>query len=217
VFEDEANPVISAALDNGLEVTALHNHFLFDNPRVMFLSIAGQAKGVDLARGLRRCLDRIQEIRRASPAPVSQFPGAEGFAGSRITAAPIDKVLGLKGLLSDGMYKAVLERHARMHGRQVGGQMGITTWAAFAGTDENAMVNGDFAMNTWELQPVLRALRGSGIYVAGIHNHMTQEEPPFVFLHYWGKGNAASLAKAVRAAMDKLAVTPVTHIGHQAH
>lgn len=217
VFEDEVNPVISAALDSGLEVTALHNHFLFDNPRVMFLHIAGEAKGADLARGVRKCLDKIKEIRTAAPVPAAQFTGTEITENSKITAQPVDKILGVKGQSNNGVYKAVVERHSRLYGREVGGQMGANTWAAFAGTDGNALVDGEFAVTTTELQIVLKTLRGAGINIVAIHNHMTHEEPQFVFLHYWGKGSAAKLAKTLRAAMDKQALSPGTHIGHQAH
>jgi hypothetical protein len=80
--------------------------------------------------------------------------------------------------------------------------MGVNTWAAFAGTDEMASVDGDFAMIENELQGVLKSLRKSGIHIVAIHNHMTHEEPQYVFLHYWGKGKATDLARAVRAAMD---------------
>ena len=217
VFEDEVNPVMSAALDSGLEVTALHNNFLFDNPRVMFLHIAGEGNGADLARGVRKCLDKIKEIRTAAPMPSTQFSGAEIPENSKITAQPIDKILGVKGQTNNGMYKAVVERHSRLYGREVGGQMGANTWAAFAGTDDNALVDGEFAVTTAELQIVLRTLRGAGINIVAIHNHMTHEEPQFVFLHYWGKGSAPKLAKALRTAMDKQALGPGTHIGHQAH
>ena len=217
LFEDEVNPVISAALDSGLEVTALHNHFLFDNPRVMFLHIAGEARAAELARGVRKCLDKIKEVRTAAPVPAARFGGAEIPENSKITAQPIDKILGVKGQSSNGIYKAVVERHFKLHGRQVGGQMGATTWAAFAGTDDHALVDGEFAMTTAELQIVLKTLRSAGIHIVAIHNHMTHEEPQFVFLHYWGKGSAAKLAKTLRAAMDKQALGPGTHIGHQAH
>ena len=217
VFEDEVNPVMSAALDSGLEVTALHNNFLFDNPRVMFLHIAGEGNGTDLARGVRKCLDKIKEIRTATPIPSAQFPGAEIPENSKISAQPIDKILGVKGQSNSGMYKAVVERHSRLYGREVGGQMGANTWLAFAGTDDNALVDGEFSVTTAELQTVLRTLRSADINIVAIHNHMTHEEPQFVFLHYWGKGNAAKLAKALRTALDKQALGSGTHIGHQAH
>ena len=217
VFEDEVNPVLSAALDGGLEVTALSNNFLFDNPRVMFLHIAGEAKGAELARGLRKCMDKIREIRAAAPVPSAQFSGAETPETGKITAQPLDKILGVKGLSESGMYKAVVERHSRLYGREVGGQMGANTWAAFAGSDDNALVDGEFAATTAELQIVLKTLRGADIQIVAIRNHMTHEEPQFVFLHFWGKGNAGKLAKALRAAMDKQAPGRGTHIGHQAH
>ncbi len=89
-----------------------------------------------------------------------------------------------------------------MHGRAVSNQMGVNTWAAFAGMDESAFVDGDFAMLESELQPVLKALRKEGINVVAIHNHMTHEEPQYVFLHYWSKGRATGLAKALKAALD---------------
>jgi hypothetical protein len=217
LFEDEVNPVMSAALDGGLEVTALHNHYLFDSPRVMFLHVAGAGKGADLARGLRRCLDKVKEIRTASPVPAAQFAGADIPQGSRISAQPVDKILRLKGHSYNGMYKANIERHAKLYGREVGGQMGANTWAAFAGADDNALVDGEFAVTTAELQAVLKTLRGAGIQIVAIHNNMTHEEPQFVFLHYWGRGRATNLAKSVRGAMDKQAISPGAHIGHQAH
>src|SRR5450756_1652127 len=103
---------------------------------------------------------------------------------------------------SNGMYKATIGRAATMHGTKVGKQMGVNTWAAFAGTDDNALVDGDVAMTREELQGVLKALRKAGIDIVAIHNHMTNEEPQYVFLHYWGKGPAATLAKGLKSALD---------------
>ena len=90
-----------------------------------------------------------------------------------------------------------------MHGSKVEKQMGVNTWAAFAGTDNNALVDGDFAMTADELQPVLKALRKAGINIVAIHNHMTHEEPQYVFLDYWGKGPAADLARGLKSALDR--------------
>jgi hypothetical protein len=100
------------------------------------------------------------------------------------------------------MYKAVIGRQAKMHGKAVGNQMGVNTWAAFAGTDDAAFVDGDFAMLKSEVQPVLKTLRKAGINIVAIHNHMTHEEPQFIFLHYWGKGRAIDLAKGLKSALD---------------
>jgi hypothetical protein len=203
VFEDEVNPVMSALLDNGVEVTALHNHFFFDKPHVYFMHIGGEG-GVDkLARGVKAALDAEKGVRQKSPQPKGTFDAPALATPSKIDAAKLDNVFGLKGTAKDGMYKAVMGRKATAAcGCSVGKAMGVNTWAAFAGTDENAVVDGDFAISEAELQPVLKSLRASGINIVAIHHHMTGETPRILFLHYWGRGAAANLAKAVKTAVD---------------
>lgn len=202
LFEDEVNPVMSAALDNGLEVTALHNHFFFDSPRVMFMHIGGSGTAERLATAVARAMDKIREIRKTTPQPAGRFSGPAAGDTNSITASAIDGILGVKGQVNAGMYKVAIGRKAAMHGKQVGNQMGVNTWAAFAGTDSAAFVDGDFAMLESELQTVLKSLRNAGINIVAIHNHMTHEEPQYVFLHYWGKGPAAVLAKGLKSALD---------------
>jgi hypothetical protein len=111
-------------------------------------------------------------------------------------------VFGAKSQTSNGMVKVVIGRKATMHGVDVGNEMGVNTWAAFAGSDESAVVDGDFAMLEGELQTVLKTMRGDGINIVAIHQHMTGESPRYLFLHYWGKGKAADLAKSVKHALD---------------
>jgi len=200
--EDEVNSVMSVALDNGLEVTALHNHFFFDRPKIMFMHIGGTGDLNQLAGAVRKAIDKVREIRSANPVPVSSFAGPSIAEKSSITPGPIEEILGVKGQAQGGMYKVSIGREAKAHGQPVGNQMGVNTWAAFAGSDDRAVVDGDFAMLADELQPVLRALRGAGINIVAIHNHMTHEEPTYYFLHYWGKGKAADLARAVRSALS---------------
>jgi hypothetical protein len=200
--EDEVNPVMSVALENGLEVTALHNHFFFDNPKIMFMHIGGMGDLNQLASAVRKAVDKVREIRTANPTPVSSFPGPSIAEKSSITPGPIEEILSVKGQSQGGMYKISIGREAKAHGQSVGNQMGVNTWAAFAGSDDNAVVDGDFAMLASEMQDVLKALRGAGINVVAIHNHMTHEEPTYYFLHYWGKGKAADLARAIRTALD---------------
>ena len=200
--EDEVNPVMSVALDNGLEVTALHNHFLFDRPKIMYMHIGATGDLKQLAGAVRNAINKVREIRAANPVPVSSFPGPAIAEKSSITPAPIEAILGAKGQAQGGMYKVSIGREAKAHGQPVGNQMGVNTWAAFAGSDDSAVVDGDFAMLADELQPVLRALRGAGINIVAIHNHMTHEEPTYYFLHYWGKGKAADLARAVKSALS---------------
>jgi len=201
LFEDEVNPAMSAALDGGLEVTALHNHFFFDQPKVFFMHIGGMGDTRRLASAVKAMYDRIAQVRAAQAAPASSFPD-DIPSPSSISAAPIEQVLGAKAQSKDGMVKVTIARMARMHEVSVGNEMGINTWAAFAGSDAHAVVDGDFAMREGELQTVLKTMRGEGINIVAIHQHMTHENPRYIFLHYWGKGTAVGLAKAVRKALD---------------
>jgi hypothetical protein len=201
LFEDEVNPAMSAALDAGLEVTALHNHFFFDQPKVYFMHIGGMGDTRRLATGVKAVYDRIGQVRATQPAPTSTFPG-DIPTPSSISAGPIEEAFGIKAQSNNGMVKVVIGRTAKMHGVEVGNEMGVNTWAAFAGSDEQAVVDGDFAMLEDELQTVLKTMRGEGINIVAIHQHMTQESPRYVFLHYWGKGKAVDLAKSVKKALN---------------
>jgi protein-tyrosine-phosphatase len=200
LLEDQVNPVMSTALDEGLEVTALHNHFFWDTPKVMFMHIGGTADEAKLATAVGRVFAKIADTAGGK----GSVPRAE-IDPARTTLDPqkIAAVLGTQGTLAAGVYKVVIGRTARMHGHEMGAAMGVNTWAAFAGTDERAVVDGDFAMRESELQGVLKALRGAGIDVVAIHHHMTGEEPRIVFLHYWGVGRTEELARGLRRALDE--------------
>ncbi len=203
VFEDEANPVMSAALDNGLEVTALHNHFFFDKPHVLFMHIGGEGTVAQLGKGVKAAIDAQKAVRQKAPRPPATFGGPPLPQPSKIDGAKLDAVFGVKGSSKDGMYKAVMGRSTTAScGCTIGKAMGVNTWAAFAGTDDKAVVDGDFAIAESELQPVLKALRAGGINIVAIHSHMTGENPRILFLHYWGRGAAADLAKTIKSALD---------------
>jgi len=201
VFEDEVNPAMSAALEAGLEVTALHNHFFFDSPKVYFMHIGGMGDAGQLAAGVKKVYDTIAEIRRTKPEVGRNFPRTIANTNA-ISPNTLDQILGLKGQESQGMVKFVIGRPAKMHGATVGKEMGINTWAAFAGSDTEAVVDGDFAMTANELQPVLKAMRKEGINIVAIHQHMSHEEPRYLFLHYWGKGPATALAQSLKRVLD---------------
>lgn len=200
LLEDEVNAVMTVALDAGLQVTALHNHFFFEQPRVYFMHIGGEGEAPQLAEGVRKMYDKIKEIRAASKVG-DKFAGAIGETSS-ISPAALDDIFGTRGERNNGMYKVVFGRTGRMHGVEVGKEMGLNTWAAFAGTDDQAVVDGDFAMLEDELQPVLKSMRKNGINVVAIHQHMTHEQPRYLFLHYWGKGKAVDLARALKGTLD---------------
>ena len=197
--EDQISPVISAALDNGLEVTALHNHFVWDSPRIMFMHIGGMGPEQDLATSVGRVFAKIKETSGGK----GEKPDAQiDPAHSSLDPAKLDSALGLKGQYQDGVYKFVVGRTTRMHDVMIGNQMGVNTWGTFAGSDDKAVVDGDFAMREAELQNVLKTLRKAGINVVAIHQHMVGEEPRIMFLHYWGVAPAGDLARGLRAALD---------------
>jgi hypothetical protein len=180
LLEPQVNPVMSVALDNGLEVTALHNHFFGDTPKVMFLHIGGHAAVEELAAAVGKVF-RAMEAKPPASAQVEIDP-----ARTSLDPGKIEAVLQGRGDFKDGVLRFTFGKTIRMHGAAAGAAMGVNTWAAFAGSDGQAVVDGDFAMEERELQAVLKALRGAGIEVVAIHNHMTGEEPRIVFLHYWG-------------------------------
>src|SRR4051812_42752558 len=203
LMQDEVNPVMSAALDSGLAVTALHNHFFFDEPKVYFMHIGGEGPAEQLAAGVRKIQDKVKEVRAASPQPAKGFGGKALPATSSVTAAPLAQALGSKATEKDGMVKFTIGRSAKMPcGCEVGKEMGVNTWAAFYGSDDHAFVDGDFATLDGELQPVLKALRANNINIVAIHNHMEGETPRVIFLHYWGVGPTTELAKGLKAALD---------------
>jgi Domain of Unknown Function (DUF1259) len=203
LLQDEVNPVLSELLDAGLEVTALHNHFFYDDPKVYFMHIGGEAGAEQLATGVRRALDKVEQIRAKSTAPASRFSAPPLPQTSAITGKSVEDILGTKGQANNGMFKVVIGRTAKAAcGCEVGKEMGVNTWAAFAGADDNAVVDGDFAMLEDELQGVLKSLRKADINIVAIHHHMAGEMPRFLFLHYWGRGRVDALARGIRAALD---------------
>jgi Domain of Unknown Function (DUF1259) len=196
--EDQVNPVMSVALENGLEVTALHNHFFWDSPKVMFMHIGGMGDEEKLASAVGKVLAKIKETSGGK----GEVPKADlDPAKTSLDPKNIEGVMGMKGQLSNGVYKITIGRTTKMGGVQVGNAMGINTWAAFVGSDAQAVVDGDFVMAEKELQPVLKALRGAGINIVAIHNHTEMESPRIVFLHYWGVGSTADLAKGLKTAL----------------
>ncbi len=203
LLEDEVNPVMSALLDNGLEVTALHNHFFWETPRIFYMHVHGMGKPEDLARKVKPALDLIGTIhpRLTDVAlPVEIHPGT-------LDTARLAKIIGHEGEQSGAVYKITIGRddlHVTDMGATINTRMGLNTWAAFVGTDANAAIAGDIAMLESEVTPVLKALRANGLEIVAIHHHMTGARPMIIFLHYWGKGTAEKLATGFKEALDVL-------------
>ncbi len=194
--EDQVNPAMSAALDNGLTVTALHNHFFWEQPRVMFMHIGGMGDEGKLAAAVGKVFEAMKQQGSVPEAGIDP-------ASTTLDPKKIEAVLGRKGEMANGVYKVTVGRETKMAGHSMGNAMGVNTWATFAGSDERAVVDGDFAMLEGELQNVLKALRHAGINIVAIHQHMTSENPRVMFLHYWGVGRTEDLAKGLAAALEQ--------------
>jgi len=202
--EDEVNPVMSALLANGLEVTALHNHFFYENPRVFYMHVMGHGSAADLARRAKPALDLIGHVRVRHPSPAA--PAATLQPG-KIDTAKIAQIVGYEGEQLGAVYKITVGRddiQLKEMGATINARMGLNTWAAFVGSDERAAIAGDVAMLETEVTPVLKTLRSHGLEVVAIHHHMIGSKPTIIFLHYWGQGPAEQLARAFRAALDQL-------------
>jgi len=199
LLEGQVNPVMSVALDQRLEVTALHNHFFWDSPKVMFMHIGGRGSEDTLAAAVGKVFAKIKETSEDK----GQAPHIEiEPANTSLDPKKIEGILGVQGEMTDGVYKLTWGRTTKMGEHAIGNTMGVNTWAAFVGSDVQAVVDGDFAMYEDELQAVLKALRASGIHIVAIHSHMSMESPKVMFLHYWGIGSTTDLAKALKSALD---------------
>lgn len=235
VFRDEVDAAMDAAFAHGLEITALHNHFFYDQPKVYFMHIGGHGDPGALAKDVRAMWDAIKQVRAQRKQPANGFGGPQAKPGGQIDAPQIAKITGLEPSVTPDRVKVSKgrtgythiepERHERGEAREergerkeeeeyveegqieLGGSMGLSSWAAFVGSDALASIDGDFIMKVGEVQPVMHALRKHGIHIVALHNHMLEEQPLFYFLHFWGVGPAADLAHGFRAALDAQART----------
>src|SRR5947199_1292201 len=173
LLEDEVNPVMSALLGNGLEVTALHNHFFFESPRMFYMHVHGHGKAADLAKMAKPALDLIG---KGSPQHQSTVSGGtSNVSAGQIDTAKIAKLVGTEGEQNGQVYKITIGRddiHLKEMGATINARMGLNTWAAFYGSDASAEIAGDVAMLAGEVTPVLKALRANGLEVVAIHHHM---------------------------------------------
>jgi hypothetical protein len=198
--EDEVNPVMTAVLDQGLDVTALHNHFFWESPRMFYMHVHGHGRAADLASRLKPALALIGARGAGGGAAGSAIEG-------KLDTARLSAIVGHAGEQTGAVYKITIGRpdlDVREMGAAINARMGLNTWAAFHGSDASAVVAGDVAMIDSEVTPVLKALRANGLDVVAIHHHMTAVRPVVIFLHYWGRGEATALARGVRAALDQL-------------
>ncbi len=198
LVEDEVTPVMSSLENNGVQVTALHNHVLHESPRVMYMHIGGHGDAVKLATAVKEALALTKVPAPKPPASPQQDIG--------IDTAGIEQALGAKGKINGGVFQVGIPRNESITegGMKVPNSMGLSTALNFQPTGGGkAAITGDFVLIGSEVNPVIQALRSNGIAVTAVHSHMLDEEPRLFFLHFWANDDAVKLAKGLRAAVDK--------------
>ena len=203
VTETDLKPVQQEIIRHGLTITAIHNHFVRNHPNVLYMHVGGSGNTEQMAQKAKAVLDKIKEVRGSDP---SKGTASTETVTNTLDTKMLDDIIGYKAEMSKGVYKYTIGRpdvKLREHGVPVSTFLGFYTWAAFQGTPDKAAVAGDFTMLENEVAPVIKALVENGIEVVAVHNHMVHEQPRIFFLHYWGIGNAAQLARGLRAALDQ--------------
>ncbi len=200
LLESETNAVISKLMEHGIETIALHNHLLYEAPRIFYVHFMGHGNEVDMAKGLKEALALT-----GTPL-ISASASAEAKSD---TVKRIEEILGYQGTMKDGVLSVSVPRkdiHIKMKGAEIPGSMGMSIPLNFQMDGDKAAINGDFMLLAGEVTPVIKALRENGIEVASLHNHMLDEEPRAFFVHFWAHGDAFALAKGLKAALDQTGV-----------
>jgi hypothetical protein len=195
----EINPVMSKLLDEGLEVTAIHNHLLRTSVPVFYMHVGGHGDPVKLAKSLRTAL-------ALSKTPLAQTPPATPPPPVELDTMALEKTLGAKGTANGGVYQFSLPRAETIKegSMDVPPAMGTGTALNFQPTGGGkAAITGDFVLLASEVTPVMKTLRQQGIEVTALHSHMIDETPRLYFMHFWANDDAQRLAKALRAAVDQ--------------
>lgn len=204
LLQEEVNPLLSAMQANGLEVSAIHNHFFYEEPRIFYMHAHGRGSVSDLAQKYAAAL-RGSKLFPANQPPAGPAPTQTGKEIFDLPA--LDKIIGYTGVVNGPTYKYTIGRDdlfVTAMNAHLTAAIGLNTWASFAGTAESAHIAGDFAMLEPEVNPVILALRRNNLEVVATHNHMLGDEPRMVFLHYYGRGPAATLAQGFRAGLNEL-------------
>lgn len=202
LLDDEVNPVISKLEERGIEIAALHNHLLHEDPRIMYIHFVGRGDEVELAKAIREALTLTTTPLVATPSGPETKPEL---------AKEIERIIGYEGSMGGGVLHVIAPRndvHVTAMGTMIPGSMGMNTPLNFQLDGKNAAVNGDFMLLAAEVNPVIKVLRVNGIEVASVHNHMLGDEPRLFFMHFWANGNAVDLAKGLKAALDEI------HLAH---
>jgi hypothetical protein len=205
LLETEINPVMTKLIENGAEITAVHNHLLRASPATFYMHVGGQGDPVRLATAIRSALAE-SKTPLTPPTPPASQPAID------LDTAQLDQIIGAKGNANGGVYQFGVPRRDPVNesGMQIApaGPMGLATGINFQPTGGGkAAITGDFVLTAEEVNPVIRALRANGIEVTAIHSHMLAEQPRLIFMHFWANDDALKLARGLRAALDKTAST----------
>jgi uncharacterized protein DUF1259 len=198
LLDGEINPVISKLEERGIELSALHNHLLHENPRIMYIHFVGQGNEVEMAKGIWEALALTKSPLVSTPASPEAKPEL---------AKEIERIIGYEGVMGGGVFHITVPRndvHVHAMGAAIPGSMGMNTPLNFQLDGKNAAINGDFMLLAAELNPVIKILRANGIEVASVHNHMLDDEPRLIFMHFWAHGDAVDLAKGLKAALMRI-------------
>jgi biotin operon repressor len=203
LLETEINPVMAKLIENGIEITAVHNHILRASPATFYMHLLGHGDAVKMAQAIRTALAESKTPLAAAPPPSTQ-PAID------LDTNQLDQIIGAKGQANGGVYQFVVSRRDSVteNGMLITppGPMGVATAIGFQPTgDGKAAITGDFVLTGDEVNPVITALRSNGIAVTAVHNHMLNEQPRLFFLHFWANDDASKLARGLRAALDKTA------------
>ena len=198
LLDDEINPAISKLEDSGIELSALHNHLLHENPRIMYIHFVGRGDEVGMAKGIREAL----AVTKTPLHPITSGP-----ENKPDLAKEIEGIIGYPGSMGGGVFHINVPRndiHVAAMGAAIPSYMGMNTPLNFQLEGNNAAINGDFILRPAEVNPVIKALRANGIEIASVHNHMLDEEPRLIFMHFWAYGDAVDLAKGLKAALGQV-------------
>jgi hypothetical protein len=203
LLETEIKPVMTKMIENGLDITAVHNHLLRASPATFYMHVGGHGDPVKLATAIRTALAE-------SKTPLTPPAAAAPPPAIDLDTAQLDQIVGVKGQANGGVYQFGVPRRdpVTMDGMAVApaGPLGVATGIGFQPTGNgNAAITGDFVMVSSEVNPVIKALRAGGIEVTALHSHMLDEQPRLFFMHFWANDNAIKLAKTLRTALDGMA------------
>ena len=204
LLETEVNPVMAKLIENGIEITAVHNHLLRANPAPFYMHVGGHGDAVKMATAIRTALAE-------SKTPLEAPPAAASAPAVDLDVKQLDEIVGAKGRQNGGVYQFSVPRREAISedGMAVAppGPMGVATGINFQPTGGGkAAITGDFVLAGNEVNPVIKTLRENGIEVTALHSHMLTEEPRLLFMHFWANDDAVKLARGLHAALEKMAI-----------